>query len=233
MPDTGVGPKLGIVAAAAVGIFVLLSFFYKGPTSTPPTVLPAAPASAPVNAQPGASAAAPNVNLQCLVEHVQKAPAPFHLSYKKSTQVVNSDWETDISANSISGMVVTDTGTQAIHGTRGNKTAWGAAVATVTAPISGSARTFGLVRNSSATTPAGHEIVNGENTLKYTIDSAHDTAADAAEVNGLLGAGGYIRGTAWVTKDGCPVKLVLDSEMHMPDGNVEKEHYEEQVTQKQ
>lgn len=232
MANRGPGPILGVVVAAIVGIFVLISLVYKGPSTNPPPSAPL-PSSIPLRAPTVSSEARPNVDLQCLVERVEKAPAPFHLSYKKSTQVINSDWETDITKNSINGTVVDSTGTQTIHAARANSASWTSAVAQVTAPITGSARTLGLVRNSSAMMPVGAESINGESTTKYMIDSTRDTAADASEIKGLLGPDGFIKGTAWVTKDGCPVKLVLDAEMHMPDGNVEKEHYEEAVTKEQ
>ncbi|MFZ0638631.1 MAG: hypothetical protein WAN33_10550 [Candidatus Acidiferrales bacterium] len=51
-------------------------------------------------------------------------------------------------------------------------------------------------------------------------------------IGSLLGQGGFVKGTVWVTKDGCPVKLVLDSQMNLPGGNGEKQHYESNVTQK-
>jgi hypothetical protein len=232
MPDRGVGPKLGMVAAAAVGVFVLVSFFYEKGTTNPPMANSTAPLNVPVKAT-GAAADDPNINLQCLIQHVERAPAPFHLSYKKSTAVTSSDWETDITANSINGTVVNESVTAPIHGVRTNGASWGRAVAEVTTPISGSTNTFGLVRSTSATVRAGDEKVNGQDAIEYTIDTRRDTAVDAAAIGSLLGSGGFIKGTAWVTKDGCPVKFVLDAEMHMPDGSVEKEHYEEQVTQRQ
>lgn len=239
MADGSMGAKLGVVVAGILGIFVLVSllYTYRSKSSDEPGGQPTVPLNTPIHTSaktspPQQLQPPPNIDFQCLQNHIEGAPAPFHLSYKKSTQLMNSDWEADITTSSINGTVVDSTGARTIQATRGNKTSWNAAVAQLNVPISGSARTLGLVRNSSAATRAGEETVNGENTVKYTIDSAHDTAADAGEINSLLGAGGFIRGTAWVAKDGCPVKLVLDAQMHMPDGNVEKEHYEEDVTQK-
>lgn len=240
MADGGMGAKLGVVVAAVVGLFVLgsLIYSYSDKSSDEPGGQPTVPLNAPVHSSaktipPQQLQPPPNIKFQCLQNDIENAPAPFHLSYKKSTQLMNSDWEADVTAKSINGTVVDSTGTRPIQGTRANKASWNAAVAQLNVPISGSARTLGLVQNSSAATRAGEENIDGANTVKYTIDSTHDTAADAAEINGLLGAGGFIRGTAWVTKAGCPVKLELDAQMHMPDGNVEKEHYEEAVTQKQ
>lgn len=230
MPDRGLGPKLGVAAAAIVGIFVLVSLFYGNSTETPPPG-PAAPLDLPAKPS-GAAADDPNINLQCLVDHVERAPAPFHLSYKKTTQATNSDWETDITRNSINGTLENGSGKQSIHGLRANGASWGKAVAQVTTPISGSTSTFALVRTTSAMARVGDQKLDGQDTIEYTIDTGRATAVDAAAMGNLLGSGGFIKGTAWVTKNGCPVKFVLDAEMHLPDGSMEKEHYEEAVTAK-
>ena len=228
MPDRGLGPKLGVAAAAIVGIFVLVSLFFANNATTPQPG-PAAPINVPVKPS-GVAANDPNINLQCLVQHVERATAPFHLSYKKTTQATNSDWETDITPNSINGTLVNGAGSQAIHGVRADGASWGAAVAQVTTPISGSTSTFGLVRNTSATVRTGEQKIGGQDAVEYTIDTGRATSVDAPAIDSVLGQGGFIKGKAWVTKDGCPVKFVLDAEMHLPDGSVEKEHYEEAVS---
>jgi hypothetical protein len=47
-----------------------------------------------------------------------------------------------------------------------------------------------------------------------------------------IGTGGFEKGTAWVTAQGYPVKLSLDSEMHVNNGSVDKVHYEEAMIKK-
>ena len=50
---------------------------------------------------------------------------------------------------------------------------------------------------------------------------------------GALGPGGFEKGDVWVTAEGCPVKLVLDSELHKNDGSLlDKVHYEEAMIKK-
>jgi hypothetical protein len=229
MADGGVGQKIGLLAAAIVGIVVVLTgIFYKTPTYTPPdtpTALTIPPHTAPMG-----SSADPNINLQCLLGHIQKPPAPFHLSFQKNTNALNADWEATVAPNLIDGTLVNGSGSQQIHAARADRSAWGTAVTTLSAPISSSASTLALVRNSSATMRSGTEDVNGQKAIKYQIDTTRDTPNDAAMIQNLMGTNGFVKGTAWVTGDGCPVKFVLDVEMHLADGNVEKQHYEEAVT---
>lgn len=87
-----------------------------------------------------------------------------------------------------------------------------------------------MVNNSSAMQRTGAEKVNGEGTIKYTIDTSRDTPADAALIKTIQGANGFIKGSVWVTHTGCPVKFVLDDEDHFKDGSVQKTHYEANVT---
>ena len=48
-----------------------------------------------------------------------------------------------------------------------------------------------------------------------------------------MGLGGFEKGDVWVTSEGCPVKLVVDDEMHNKDGSLlEKIHYEEAMVRK-
>jgi hypothetical protein len=94
------------------------------------------------------------------------------------------------------------------------------------------ASTVALVNNSSATTRAGTEKVNGEDTIKYSIDTTSATPSDASLIKNVMGPGGFIKGTAWVTADGCPVKFVIDQEQHLRNGTVETIHYEEAMTRK-
>lgn len=231
MAENGLGPKLGMLAAAAVGIVIIAGLFYTGPSAPPIHTAPPATVAATPAAAPASVAASPNIDLQCLVNHIERPLAPFHFSFKKNTQAINADWEADITPNAINGTVADSTGTRPIHGIWTDRSSWGAAVSTITAPISGPASAIALVRDSSATTRAGTEKVNGAAAVKYIIDTAYDTSADASTMGNILGPGGFIRGTAWVTKDGCPVKFVLDTQMNLPDGGVESQHYESNVTQ--
>lgn len=171
----------------------------------------------------------PGINLQCAAERIQNAPAPFHWSFKKIvTPDTNADWEADVTADAIDGTFIDSSGTRAIHGARSDQTSWNTAVMILRAPLPASA--FALVNNSSAVAREGSENIYGQDTLKLRIDTSEDTQADASLIHSLLGAGGFVKGRAWVTSKGCPIRFVLDVEQHDRDGTVEREHYEENVT---
>lgn len=172
----------------------------------------------------------PGINLQCAAERIQKAPARFHWSFKKVVPpMTNADWEADVTPDSIVGTFIDSSGPRAIHAVRSDSTSWNTAVLALTGPLPAS--TFALVNHSSATVHVGTENVNGEDTIKYAIDTSRDTPADASLIRSVLGANGSVKGAAWVTRTGCPVRFVLDVEQHNKDGTVQKEHYEANVTQ--
>ncbi|MFZ0212293.1 MAG: hypothetical protein WBD23_06115 [Candidatus Acidiferrales bacterium] len=171
----------------------------------------------------------PGIDLKCVAIHIGNAPAPFHWSYKKKIiGLSDADWEAEITPDSIAGTFIDSSGTHSIHGARSDGTSWNTAVMTLTGPLPAS--TFALVNNSSATVRAGAQEINDGQVIEYRIDTSKDTPADASLIRSVLGAGGFIKGTAWVTPEGCPVKFSLDVEQHNQDGTVEKEHYEANVT---
>lgn len=192
------------------------------------------PAAGPREATAASSTARsddPGISLQCEADYIQNAPAPFHWSFKKVvTPETNADWEADVTPDAIGGTLIDSSGTRAIHGSRSDTTSWNTSVLILTGPLPAS--TFSLVNNSSATERAGTETVNGVDTVKYVIDTANDTPTEASLVRTILGPNGFVKGAAWVTRDGCPVRFVLDVEQHNQDGTVEKEHYEENVTKR-
>lgn len=173
----------------------------------------------------------PGIDLQCAAQRIQKPSAPFHWSYKKHVSTFgDADWEADVTPDSITGMIADSSGSRPVHGVRTDGTGWNTAVLVLAGPLPAS--TFALVNNSSATMRAGTEKVDGQDTIKYSIDTVRDTPADASLIRSVLGPNGFIKGVAWVTSEGCPVKFVLDVEQHTNDGRVEKEHYEEAMTKK-
>jgi hypothetical protein len=76
--------------------------------------------------------------------------------------------------------------------------------------------------------------VNGYQTIHYSIDTARWDATTRQMLGGFaLGTGGSEKGDAWVMTNGCPVKLILDDEMHNKDGSLlDKVHYEEAMVKK-
>jgi hypothetical protein len=98
--------------------------------------------------------------------------------------------------------------------------------------ISGMSSTFALVRNADSNVREGTEPVNGFDTLRYSVDTTRAESVEAGLYRATLGPGGFEKGTVWVTAQGCPVKLALDAEMHLNDGRIEHDHYEEAIIHK-
>jgi hypothetical protein len=74
--------------------------------------------------------------------------------------------------------------------------------------------------------------LNGYDTIRYSIDTARGDAEELGLYKTTLGEGGFERGTVWVTQQGCPVKLMIDSETHSQGAGVAKSHYEEAMVRK-
>ncbi|MDE3136210.1 MAG: hypothetical protein KGL59_06530 [Acidobacteriota bacterium] len=202
------------------------------PSAATPSRVPAAPpADHPPEVEPEVNASAvtpavhvPTLSLGCIVERIRNAPTPFHWSYKRdATGVGSTDWEADISADSISGTLVDGSGTYPIQAARSDSAAWKTAVSVLTAPLPRS--TFALLEDSPAPAPAAVEMVGSEYTVKYRIDTARATPAGASSIRKALGPKGFVNGAVWVDRDGCPVRFVLDVEEQLADGSVKKSHY--------
>ena len=91
---------------------------------------------------------------------------------------------------------------------------------------------WSLFVSKPTVTEAGTETINGFETVKYTIDTTHQTAMDKAA---LLAAGRLkdynITGAAWETKDTkCVLQYNIDYEEDGNDGKVRKTHYEGSVS---
>jgi hypothetical protein len=92
---------------------------------------------------------------------------------------------------------------------------------------------FAIVHNTSAVVNSAAEKVNGYDATKYAIDTANASATEQGLFKSTLGPGGSEKGTVWVTAQGCPVKLVLDEELHSKDGGLTgRAHYEEAMVKK-
>jgi len=91
-----------------------------------------------------------------------------------------------------------------------------------------------LVAAQDAAKSAGTESVNGYNTMKYSIDTANEPAAQKATFLSLLAVKDYkIVGSAWVARDsGCLVKYFIDLEQDGKDGSVKRTHFEGNVTKR-
>jgi hypothetical protein len=203
--------------------------------SRPPAAAPAdrSSATSPAgNASPATPADhAPALSLACIAERIRHAPAPFHWSYKRGVSGAGfADWEADISSDSIAGTLVDSSGTYPIQAVRSDGAAWKTAVSALTAPLPEGA--FALLQDLPAPVPAAVEKVGGKYTVKYRIDTSRGAPADPSSIRKGLGPNGFVNGTVWVDRDGCPVKFALDVEQQLNDGSVKKGHYEGDATER-
>ena len=180
----------------------------------------------------GAAATNPGIDLNCVLDHLQNPPESFHYLYKKDTSDNNHvHQEADVSPQPIAGFRMNPDNTQdPLHATRSDQQSWRAAIAGLTG-ISGMASTVAIVNHSSAMKREPDSgKVNGYDVIHYSIDTAR---FDEAERRILLSPGDSEKGDVWVTSQGCPVKLALDSELHRRDGSlIEKIHYDESMVKK-
>jgi hypothetical protein len=172
------------------------------------------------------------LNLNCVLDHLQNPPDSFHYVYKKDTsENVHVDQEADITPQSINGFRKEPDGTlQPVLGTRSDQDSWRGAIASLVG-ISGMSSTIAIVNHSSAMQLEPDKgQVNGYDTVHYSIDTARFSSTERGM---LLKPGDSEKGDAWVTAEGCPVKMSLDSELHRNDGSlIEKIHYEEAMIKK-
>ena len=173
----------------------------------------------------------PGIDLNCVVDHIQNPPEAFHYTYKKDTSDDNLIQEADISPDAITGSSKSKYGTHELKGVKSDAASWQSAW-TGLMGISGMSSTIALIHSGSPTVREGTEKMNGYDTTRYSIDTARSDAAEAGLYRATLGAGGFEKGMAWVTAQGCPVKLSLDSEMHLNNGSIEKDHYEIEMVKK-
>ncbi len=180
---------------------------------------------------PAIRATAVNIDLNCVMDHLQNPPEAFHYTYQKvSDSPVHED--VDVTPQSIDGTFQIGTGTpMPVHGVRTDAASWQNAWSSLRG-IGGMAGTVALVRNGSAIDRVGAEKVNGYDAIKYSIDTARATDADRSLFESTLGPTGFERGTIWATEQGCPVKISLDVESHPKAGNASKAHYEEAMVKK-
>jgi len=173
----------------------------------------------------------PGIDLQCVMDHIQNPPDSFHYSYRKdaSDHVVQ---EADVTPQTIDGSSSNEGFSRGFHGDRSNPHSWQDAQSGLMG-LSGMSSAIALIRNSSALKREGTEQVNGYETSKYSIDTSRGDATERGLYQTVLGPGGFEKGEAWVTPQGCPVKLVLDSELHKNDGSLmEAIHYQEAMVKK-
>ena len=217
--------KRGVLAAA--GLALLAVSACKSGSSAKNTDGKPSPQPNSATAQGGGDA---GINLNCVMDHIQNPPEAFHYSYnKESSNPVHE--EADITPQTIDGSFKNNSASSPVHGVHSDAASWQGAWSSLMG-IAGMSSAIALVRNSSATVREGPEKMNGYDATKYSIDTARGTDTEKSLYQSVLGTGGFQKGTAWVTAQGCPVKLVMDSELHGNDGSVEKIHYEVAMVRK-
>jgi hypothetical protein len=176
------------------------------------------------------NASDPGIDLNCVFDHIQNPPEAFHYSYRKDSSNPVRE-EAEITPQTIDGSFTNGSVTRSLHGVRSDRESWQGAWSGLMG-ISGMSSAIALVHSGSALAREGAEKVNGYDTIKYSIDTARGDSAEQGLYRSVLGAGGFEKDAAWVTAQGCPAKLVMDSELHSNSGSVEKIHYEEAMVRK-
>jgi hypothetical protein len=227
-------PALRLVYAALTVVAIVTLLSLLACNSKPSSKL-----SAEKTAHHSASAQAsddPGINLNCVYDRLQNPPDAFHYVYKKTaSDGANVDQEADITPQTIDGLRGQPDGSQQpIHAMRSDSQGWQSALTGLTG-ISGMSGTVSTFNHSSAMQrESDGGQINGYQTIHYSIDTARWDVPTRQMLGGFaLGPGGFDKGDAWVMADGCPVKLVLDDEMHKKDGSLlETVHYEESMAKK-
>lgn len=177
----------------------------------------------------------PGIDLNCVYDHLQNPPESFHYVYTKvDSDGFKVDQEADITPQTIDSLRQPDGTQQPLHAVRSDPSSWQQALAGLTG-ISGMSGTVATFNHSDAMKrESDGGAVNGYQTIHYSVDTARwDSTTRQILGNSTLGPGGFVKGDVWVTPSGCPVKLVIDDEMHKKDGSLlDKVHYEEAMVKK-
>lgn len=218
--------RCAVIAAAGLTLLAV-SACKSGPASKNAEEKSGAQQSSAATARGSAD---PGIDLNCVMDHIQNPPEAFHYSYnKESSNPVHE--EADITLQTIDGSFKNSSASGSFHGVRSDAASWQSAWSSLMG-IGGMSSAVAIVRNSSAIVREGPEKVNGYDAIKYSIDTARGNDAEKGLYRSVLGTGGFEKGMVWVTAKGCPVKLVLDSELHPNSGSVETIHYEEAMVRK-
>lgn len=169
------------------------------------------------------------INVGCMLDHVEKPTESFHYSYKYADDSRSDDREADVTPETIDIVSKDTSGSRSLHATRSDENSWNSALLSLSdlAFTGMAARLAGLegLEGMSAIVSRGGEAVNSYQATKYSIDTTSANASDRQTIETLFGAGSYDKGTVWMGQDGCAVKLVLDEGITLPNG-VQKRHFE-------
>lgn len=115
------------------------------------------------------------------------------------------------------------------HALRSDEVGWRG----VTMSISQGGTPWGLFLYKPTVSRVGEETVNGFDTIKYAVDTTHESAMEKS-ASFLRGVADYnITGTAWVLKDHhCVLQYDITDEQTGKDGKAKTTHYEGTVLKK-
>jgi hypothetical protein len=184
------------------------------------------PAEAP------AQAPALLLNLNCVFDWIGSPTESFHYSYSQHGESVSLSEEADVTPQSLDGTVNSMRDGQTyppvpVHAVRSDTSGWRSGVGQLQIGFGMPASLMMANQMSSALVREGAEKVNGYDTVRYSVDTTRLSAVDRR----LLGTSSD-KGTVWVTGPGCPVKIVIDTEMQGSNGSISKTHYEEAIVKK-
>jgi len=217
-------PSYAAMPVRALVVLALALASIMGCTSRP-SLTPESPRK---NVGSTMNSASPGIDLNCVINHIQNPPEPFHYSFKAES---DNPWkeEAEVTPQSIDGSFSNNSlpAPQTFHGSPRE-------VSSNLMAIGRMASLFATVRNTSAMVKEGPEQrVNNYSATKYSIDTARGTPTEQTLYKSVLGEGGAEKGTVWVTSEGCPVRIVMDEELHAKDGSfLAKAHYEEAMVKK-
>ncbi|MGC2194232.1 MAG: hypothetical protein WA628_06125 [Terriglobales bacterium] len=220
--------RYGVTPVRDCVVVVLAFISMLGCNFAPSKTVEPASGSPQKNVGTAKDRADPDIDLNCVVDHIQNPPESFHYAFKAES---DNAWEeeADVTPQRIDGSFSNSSlpTPQRFHGAPRE-------VSSNLMAIGRMASLFATVRNTSAVVNEGAEKgVNRYNTVKYSVDTARGTATEQALYRSILGPGGSEKGSVWVTSQGCPVRIVLDEELHSKDGSlVGKAHYEEAMIKK-
>src|SRR6478672_7485448 len=161
--------KRGVLAAAGLALLAV-SACKSGPASKKVEEKSGAQPNSAAAAQGGGNA---GIDLNCVMDHIQRPPEAFHYSYnKESSNPVHE--EADITPQTIDGSFKNNSASSSFHGVRSDANSWQGAWSSLMG-ISGMSSVIALVRNSSATVREGPKKMNGYDAIKYSIDTARGT----------------------------------------------------------
>jgi len=170
----------------------------------------------------------PDIDLNCVINHIQNPPESFHYAFKTES---DNPWneEADVTPQQIDGKFSNNSMPipQEFHGTPRETSSNLMAIGRM-------ASLFATVHSTSAVVNEGAEKgVNGYDSVRFSIDTARGTVTEQGLYKSILGPGGSVKGMVWVTSEGCPVRIALDEELRAKDGSpLGKSHYVEAMVKK-